>query len=145
MARKKAARKAASAPKKASPLKGRNKTPPCEAYPGWSEARFFSFIRSTIRSASSRWPPKYECLKAASRPYVGPDKRRKTERQCAHCKEWFPTTQTQADHIIPAGRLATWDDVVPFMQRAFVPVEGYQCLCTDCHSKKTAEERKRSD
>lgn len=119
----------------------RARTPPYSEYPEWSEAKFWGFIRSSLRSASSRWPPKYQCLNLATRPYVGPDKRRKKERQCAACKDWFPTTQTQADHIIPAGKLSSWEDLVPFVQRMFVGVDGFQCLCTECHNRKTAEER----
>lgn len=126
---------------KAAAKKSRARTPPFSAYPSWSEAKFFGFLRSALRSASSRWPPKYECLNAATRPYVGPDKRRKKERQCAECKGWFATTQTQADHIIPAGKLSTWEDLVPFVQRMFVGIEGFQCLCSECHTKKTNKER----
>lgn len=117
------------------------RTPPFQPYPDWSEAKFFGFLRSALRSASSRWPPKYECLNAASRPYVGPDKRRKKERLCAICKGWFSTTQTVADHIVPAGTLRTWEDLVPFVQRLFVGVDGFQCLCNECHATKTKEER----
>ena len=124
--------------------KGRAKTPPFENYPEWSEARFFGFLRSALRGASSRYPPKYECLNAATRPYVGPDKRRKKERQCAHCKGWFATTATSADHIIPAGSLQKWDDLVPFVQRLFCSVDGFQCLCSTCHSAKTSAERKQT-
>lgn len=121
--------------------KSKARTPPYEQYPEWSQAKFFGFLRSALRSASSRWPPKYQCLNAATRPYVGPDKRRKKERQCAHCKEWFATTQTQADHIIPAGSLSSWEDLVPFVQRMFVGIEGFQCLCSECHTVKTTKER----
>lgn len=117
------------------------KTPPYEAYPEWTQARFFGFLRSALRSASSRYPPKYECLNAASRPYVGPDKRRKKERQCAICEGWFPTTQTEADHIVPAGSLKSWDDLVPFTQRLFCGVEGFRCVCKPCHRKITAEQK----
>lgn len=132
MAKKKAAKKSSTR---------RATTPPYENYPAWSESRFFGFLRSALRSASARYPPKYECLNAATRPYVGPDKRRKKERQCAECKGWFATTQTQADHIVPAGSLKTWDDLVPFTQRLFCGVDGFQCLCSACHKTKTAAER----
>lgn len=127
----------------AAPLKkkNRNRTPPFEAYPEWSTARFYGFLRSSLRSASSRWPPKFQCLNDATRPYVGPDKRRKKERQCAICKGWFPTTQTAADHIVPCGQLSSWEDVVPFVQKLFVGPEGFQCLCTECHLQKTLKER----
>lgn len=141
MARKKKAPAKKTSAKKA--VKKRASTSvPFDNYPEWTKPRFFSFLRSALRSASSRYPPKYECLNKATRPYVGPDKRRKKERQCAKCKGWFPTTQTSADHIIPAGSLQDWDDLVPFVQRLFCSVDGFQCLCHTCHAEKTALERK---
>lgn len=140
MARKKAAKKAGAK----APVKRAGKTPPFGPYPEWTEARFFGFLRSALRSASARYPPKYEALNRATRPYVGPDKRRKKERLCAKCQNWFPTTQTQADHIVPAGRMSNWEEVVPFMQNLFCGVDGYQCLCEQCHLEKTKEERNAS-
>lgn len=136
MAKKKTAKK--------SKRKGVARTPPFAPYPEWTEAKFFGFLRSALRSASARYPPKYEALNLVTRPYVGPDKRRKKERQCAHCKQWFPTTQTQADHIIPAGSFSSWEELVPFAQRLFCGIDGFQCLCTQCHDIKTAKEREAS-
>lgn len=121
------------------------RTPPYEQYPEWTTARFFGFIRSALRAASSRYPPKYECLNKATRPYVGPDKRRKKERQCAICLGWFPTTQTEADHIVPAGSLRSWEDLVPFTQRLFCGVDGFRCLCKECHKKVTAEQKENKE
>lgn len=140
MSRKKKAPTKKTATKKVA-KKRVSKSPPFENYPEWTQPRFFSFLRSALRSASSRYPPKYECLNRATRPYVGPDRRRKKERQCAKCKDWFATTQTSADHIIPAGSLQNWDDLVPFVQRLFCSVDGFQCLCNTCHAEKTALER----
>ena len=31
----------------------------------WTEARYRSFITSTLRAGSRKWPPKYETLNAA--------------------------------------------------------------------------------
>ena len=138
------ARKKKAPAKKTASKKLRTKSPPCPMHEEWTEAQFFSFLRSALRSASNRWPPKYQCLANATRPYKGPDKRRKKERHCAHCLKWFPTTQTQADHIIPAGTLRSWDDLVPFVMRLFVPILGFQCLCTTCHNAKTQLERKQA-
>jgi len=118
------------------------KTEPFPPYPNWTTAKFFGFLRSALRSASNRWPPKYECLNRATRPYKGSDKRRKKERQCAICKKWWPTTQTSADHIVPCGSLQSFDDLVPWVTRCFVGVDGFQCLCDGCHAKKTQEERR---
>lgn len=141
MARKKATRKAASAPKKASPLKGRMRTPPWPPYPEWSTSRFYGFLRSALRSAYSKYPPKYLILAEASRPYVGTDKRRKKEYQCAECSKWYGSGDVNVDHKVPAGSLTKPEDIQGFVERLFCGKDGLQVLCSTCHSKKTLEER----
>ena len=54
----------------------------------YTEAGYFGFIRSGLRQKSMRWPPKYDVMNAAKRPYDGPDKRRKFEYLCNGCKYW---------------------------------------------------------
>jgi 5-methylcytosine-specific restriction endonuclease McrA len=120
------------------------RTPPFAPYPAWSEAKFFGFLRSALRSASSKWPPKYEVLLAARRPSQSENKRLKWEFQCASCGLWHPQKSVSVDHIIPVGTLRTWDDIAPFCQRLFVGVDGLQVLCSVCHNTKTQEERKKN-
>jgi hypothetical protein len=49
----------------------------------------------------------------------------------------------QIDHIIPAGALACYEDVVPFIMRLLVEIDGWQAMCKECHQLKTNEERKK--
>lgn len=89
-----------------------------------------------------RWPPVYEALNAAKRPYEGPNKRQKFEYQCAGCGGWFIRKAVQVDHIVPTGSLKSYEDLPGFVERLFVGVEGLQILCIDtCHAAKTAQER----
>lgn len=118
-----------------------SKTPPFPPHPSWSQAKFFGFLRSALRNASSRWPPKYEVAKAARRPYKGKDKRIKFEIQCAECKGWFKLKNTSVDHIIPAGKLSSFEDLPGFVERLFCGKEGLQILCSGCHQTKTNKER----
>ena len=118
------------------------KTPPFEEYPKWTNAKFWAFMRSGLRSKWSRWPPKWEVLQAASRPYKGPDKRKKKEYQCASCKDWFSQKDVSVDHIIPAGALSSWEDLADFCRRLFVGVQKLQVLCSTCHNKKSIQDRK---
>lgn len=113
------------------------KTPPCEAYPAWTEARFRQFIRSALRSAWNKWPPKYEALNAVRRTVVG--QRHKYEYQCNECKQWFKQKEVQVDHISSAGSDSDWNT---FISRLFVGVDKLQVLCKPCHSVKTKQERK---
>lgn len=116
------------------------KTPQSKLWPLWTEARVRSFIRSALRAAYAKWPPRFEALKQARRAYKGTDKRRKYEYQCACCKGWFKGTEVQVDHIEGAGStLEGWDS---FIERLFCGVEGLQILCKSCHNTKTQEEKK---
>jgi 5-methylcytosine-specific restriction endonuclease McrA len=110
----------------------------------WTEARFNSFVKSALRSASRRWPPKYETLNDAC---VGKKINRRTGRQAKHykcnaCKEDFPASEVQVDHINavidPSVGFLSWDSVINSL---FCEKENLQVLCKTCHSIKTAEEK----
>ena len=113
------------------------KTPPFKNHPEWTEARFWSFIRSALRKASTRWPPKYKAKNQSRRKYIGVDKRRKFEYRCAECKGWFKGTEVQEHHIVDVGTLKCYDDLAGFVERLFIGIDGYMVLCKECHDKKT--------
>jgi hypothetical protein len=109
----------------------------------WTKARFFQFIRSALRQASSRWKPKYQCLKEAETAKVI---NKKTGRiamhyQCSMCYGEFPRKEVNADHIIPAGSLNDFNDLPGFAQRLFCEVNGFRVLCVNCHAKVTKEQK----
>lgn len=89
-----------------------------------------------------RWPPKWEVLKDAQRPYKGPKKSQKYEYQCDECTEWFVQKDVEVDHIIPCGSLKTYDDLPGFVRRLFVGKDGLRVVCKPCHKTKTQEARK---
>jgi 5-methylcytosine-specific restriction endonuclease McrA len=117
------------------------KTPPFIHYPKWTEAKFFGFLRSALRKASQKYPPAYEALALARRPYKGSNTKQKWEYRCAECKKWFMQKEVQVDHIIPAGTLKSFNDLPTFCSRLFCGVRGYQVLCKPCHLVKSKEER----
>ena len=106
-----------------------------------TESQFFAMIRSALREKSRWWKPTGIARLKSRRPYKGPIKRQKYEYQCNHCKQWFPIKQTQVDHIIPAGRLSSFDDLGEFAKRLFVEEDGLQILCSKCHDIKTKNEK----
>lgn len=106
-----------------------------------TNAGFFGMIRAALRSKSRWYKPIALCKKLAKRPYKGPNKKQRFEYQCNLCKNWFPEKQVSVDHIIPAGKLSKFEDLPGFVQRLFVEVEGLQCLCSQCHSTKTLNDR----
>lgn len=114
-----------------------NKTPPCKVYPKWTEAKFNQFVRSALRKAWSRWPPKFDVMNEAKRTVTG--KRHKYEYQCSSCENWFKATEVQVDHIDPVGSSKYgWDQ---FIERLFVGPENLQVLCKGCHNDKSKRER----
>lgn len=135
MARKKAAKKRV----------GKARTPPFPAYPEWSSAKFWGFIRSGLRSTYNKWPAKWKVLGESKRPYGGKDKRQKWEYKCSSCNKYHKGKDISVDHITPAGSLNNFEDLPGFVERLFCGEDGLQVLCKNCHDKKTLEERQQKD
>lgn len=110
----------------------------------WTEARRKSFIISALRSASSRYPPKYECLNAAK---VGKKINKATGRlaehyKCARCKKLFVAKEVQVDHIEPVISITDgFIDWNTYISRLLTTLDNYQVLCVTCHAVKSAGEK----
>jgi 5-methylcytosine-specific restriction endonuclease McrA len=101
--------------------------------------RYRTFVRSAMRRAWLKWPPRFECLKAARRPYVGSNVRQKWEFQCAECRGWHMGKNVAVDHIVGWGHF--WDlSLAEAWSRLLVGVSQLQVLCKSCHDAKTASE-----
>lgn len=110
----------------------------------WTEARFTTFVRSALRAAFRKWPPKFDTLKAArTSARINPASGRMAMHYtCAACKKDYPLKNVQVDHIKPVvpKNFTTWDD---FIARLYCEAKWLQVLCKPCHKTKTAEERKK--
>ena len=106
----------------------------------WTEARWRSFVRSALRGAFRRWPPKFDVLrKAAVEKRVNPASGRiAMHYRCAMCEELFVLRNVQVDHIKQIGALTTWDT---FINKLFCEARNLQVLCKPCHKVKTKKER----
>ena len=106
----------------------------------WTEARYWSFIRSALRGAWGRYPVKHQ-VKLANRKTVK-GKKHRFEYNCVHCNGWFQDKDTQVDHIIGAGSLKRYEDLPGFVERLFCESKNLQVLCKPCHQIKTNHERR---
>ena len=108
----------------------------------WTPSRVRSFITSTLRAGSRRWPPKYSCLKAAYRETKINEASGRVAKhyECKKCKQLFTSTNVTVDHIVPVvgpEGFVSWD---MFIERLFCPIKNLQCLCKPCHALKTKKE-----
>lgn len=103
----------------------------------WTEARYFSFIRSNLRYAWRKYPIRVKALTLAKRAYIGENKRQKWEYLCAICNKWSILKDIEVDHLNPAGSLKTFSDLPGFVERLFCELENVRVLCKPCHRKVT--------
>lgn len=114
----------------------------------WTEGRFKSFITSTLRSGTRRWPPKHMALaEAKTERKINPATGRLAQMYlCNHCKQEFSSRDIQLDHIKPVvdpkKGFQTWDI---YIDKLFCERKNFQCLCKPCHKVKTKNENQHSD
>ena len=110
---------------------------------GWTEARYRTFVRSALRAAFRKWPPRYQALKAAAttRKVNAKTGRLAMHYVCAGCKQEFAGSSVHVDHKKPVvlKNFVSWD---VFVNRLFCEASNLQILCHDCHKTKTSKERK---
>jgi hypothetical protein len=111
----------------------------------WTEARFNQFVRSALRAAFRRWPPKFEVLKNAhTERRLNPKSGKLAKHyKCASCGLDFPMKEVQIDHKKPVVDVkkgfVSWDQ---FVERLYCEAKDLQVLCKHiCHAVKSKEER----
>lgn len=110
----------------------------------WTAAKFNSFIKNNLRSATRKWAPIQKCKKKA---HVA-----RGLYRCDECKQEVPPTvfdeekrkrvkNTFVDHRIPiidpAVGFVSWDETI---ERMFCNSDNLQLLCKECHQRKSREE-----
>jgi len=124
-------------------MAGRTGGPKTRCSGEWTEARYRSFIKGGLRQISMRWKPIQDVKKSANI--------RRGIYRCAGCEEEIPTSirvdgkrknNLHVDHIDPivdpAKGWESWDATI---ERMFCEEENLQLLCTECHDKKSNEEK----
>lgn len=108
---------------------------------GWTDSRYFSFLRSGLRRLWTKYPPKYQVLNAAKRRKLHAKGKQKYEYKCAECHVFYAGKNVSVDHIVPAGSLRDFSDLPTFVSNLLCGVDGLQVLCFKCHKAKTNAER----
>ena len=108
----------------------------------WTSARYNSFVKGALRSASQRWPPKYKTLtEACVGQKVNPASGRLAKfYTCSICKEDFPAKLVEVNHKIPVVPLTgfdSWDGVV---ERMYCEKEHLEVCCKPCHKSISKQE-----
>jgi 5-methylcytosine-specific restriction endonuclease McrA len=99
-----------------------------------------TWIMSTLRRASYRWPPINEAEKLA--------RKERGRYECAYCHELFKSGEYAKDHIepivpysgFPIHPVTGGPDWTIIIDRLLCDVEDIQILCHSCHDQKTAIE-----
>jgi hypothetical protein len=109
----------------------------------WSRARYFGFIRSALRLASRKWPPRIEAkIKARRRLKVpGRNKRQKYEYLCSVCGSYFPDKDVEVHHLEPCGKCSDYDDLPGFVRRLLCEAEDLCVICRGCHHCVTQSQK----
>lgn len=105
-------------------------------------------IRSAIRRTFSRSPVVREVMMEHRReiPKFNKDgtraKKDAVQYQCNVCNQWVGSSYIAVDHIEPVieveGGFQDWNT---FVDRLFCDKDNLQCICDECHQKKTNKER----
>lgn len=104
----------------------------------WTEADYFSAIRSALRGKFKWWKPGIIALNKAVvlKPTAGG--KVKKMYKCACCEQLFIRKNVEIDHIEEVGSLRSLDDIVGFIQRLTPESpDKFQILCKPCHGIKT--------
>lgn len=116
------------------------RVPRTHASNSWTKSQYFSFIRSALRRAFTRYPVKFKVLNAAKRSVTG--KRHKAEYQCAICTNWFKQSEVEVDHYPDAcGSLKEYSDLPKFVSTLFCEEDNLRVVCKPCHKEHTKNSR----
>lgn len=110
----------------------------------WTQARYNSFIKSALRTASVRWPPRYQCLHDAfSHQGVNPATGRQAKLyKCCKCEGLFPQANIEINHIVPVVPVEGFDSWDNLIERLFCEKDKLEAVCKTCHKLITAGENK---
>jgi hypothetical protein len=112
----------------------------------WTRARYFGFIRSALRLASRKWPPRIAAKIAARRPVKEPtNKRQRWAYQCSLCGQWHADKDVEVHHLQPCGKLEAYEDLPEFTRRLLCESGGLAVVCLKCHKHCLTSRKEKED
>lgn len=97
-------------------------------------------VREKLEESRQEFPRYKKDGTLAKKPWV--------KRQCEVCNAWVSSTKIAIDHkdpVVPPDGFPThfdmWDRITLFLKRLWCDKANLQRICSDCHDKKTQEER----
>ena len=101
------------------------------------------YICGILRRGSTTWKGRVECLNRHRRQRqvgfkVGGEPKYLWEHPCEICWKWFDQKDNllQVDHIDEVGPYK--GDLHKFAGRIYCDTSNLQCLCMECHARKTS-------
>jgi len=123
---------------------------PWEETDAWkTRSDFFTWLRGQIRkSIWQNYPLKNEFKKDNTFPVTQEQREKynlsgrvKKVGQCVFCKNYFPASKLQVDHIEQAGSFTTFEDLGYFIEKIACPKSNMQLGCEPCHKIKSYQDR----
>lgn len=105
-----------------------------------TQPAFFSYLRGNLRRLWVRYPVSTKFKTSMCRPNKGSGRARFVGN-CSQCGVVRAKSHLEVDHIIPCGKLSTWDDVGPFLKRMITGSDNMRLVCHPCHKIITMQER----
>lgn len=106
----------------------------------WTPGRLQAWVIAGLRSLSRKYPPRFETLhEAKTEKKINVKTGRLAQHyECNECKEDFPATEVQVDHIRDVIDPETgFVDFNTYIERLFCEKNNLQVLCKPCHGLKT--------
>lgn len=107
--------------------------------PWKNKTAFFTYLRGCLRKAWSKNPIKLDKIKKERYKIPNPNPKGRVKEVwgfcCAMCGNEYPIKECQVDHINPAGKLNSTEDIEPFVKRLlYITEDDIRLVCKSCNS-----------
>lgn len=113
-----------------------------------TKAQYFTWLRGSLRKLWSDYPLRREWKKTELRPVTKQERAggkfhpsTKNVGQCVFCKQWFPGSKLQVDHITSSDGCHSYETASTFLWHCCgLTSDMFQLACVPCHKIETFRE-----